>query len=376
MSGPDTFIRQALRVMVEHEASDLFLTPDNPPSLKINGMTRPLGEGLLDPDTTRDAVYSLMTETQIRDFEATWELNFAIEPEGIGRFRVNVFRQRGAVAAVIRYLRAKVPDLQALNMPDSLYAQIKKLRGLVLVVGAAGSGKSTTIAAMLEHRNRHDHGHILTLEDPIEYRLRHANCVINQREIGTDAKSFEQALGNALREAPDVLFIGEIRSYETMKLALRYADTGVLVVSTLHANNADQAVERIINFFPETARTQVLADLAMVLQSIISQRLVRGLNGKRYPAVEVMLNTGYIADLIKQGKLHELKGAMKNSAETGMRAFDQSLYELHRDGLISTEEALRQADSRTDLGLRIKMGLESGPEMLNDLADLGGRPLG
>lgn len=348
-------ITQVLQVMCEHKASDMFCTPDNPISIKVNGITRALTTESLEPGETRELIYSLMTDSQIQEFEAEWELNFAFEKEGLGRFRANVFRQRGQVAMVVRFLANKVPELGALNMPPMLYDLILRPRGLVLVVGAAGSGKSTTIASLLEYRNLHDRGHILTIEDPIEYRLLHRNCVINQREVGVDTKSFERALQNTLREAPDVLFIGEIRTPEVMRQVLSYADTGILVVSTLHANSADQALDRIIGFFPETVREQVLADLSMVLQAIISQRLVKDKRGQRLPAVEVLLNTAHIAELIRTGKLSEVKQAMKTHMYPGMMTFDDSLYQLYLEERISGEEALQHADSRTDLSLKIKL---------------------
>lgn len=348
-------ITQVLQVMCEHKASDMFCTPDNPISIKVNGITRALTTESLEPGETRELIYSLMTDSQIQEFESEWELNFAFEKEGLGRFRANVFRQRGQVAMVVRFLANKIPELGALNMPPMLYDLILRQRGLVLVVGAAGSGKSTTIASLLEYRNLHDRGHILTIEDPIEYRLLHQNCVINQREVGVDTKSFERALQNTLREAPDVLFIGEIRTPEVMRQVLSYADTGILVVSTLHANSADQALDRIIGFFPETVREQVLADLSMVLQAIISQRLVKDKRGQRLPAVEVLLNTAHIAELIRTGKLSEVKQAMKTHMYPGMMTFDDSLYQLYLDDRITGEEALLHADSRTDLSLKIKL---------------------
>ncbi|MDO8331217.1 MAG: PilT/PilU family type 4a pilus ATPase [Fluviicoccus sp.] len=348
-------ITQVLQVMCEHKASDMFCTPDNPISIKVNGITRALTTESLEPGETRELIYSLMTDSQIQEFESEWELNFAFEKAGLGRFRANVFRQRGQVAMVVRFLANKVPELGALNMPPMLYDLILRQRGLVLVVGAAGSGKSTTIASLLEYRNLHDRGHILTIEDPIEYRLLHQNCVINQREVGVDTKSFERALQNTLREAPDVLFIGEIRTPEVMRQVLSYADTGMLVVSTLHANSADQALDRIIGFFPETVREQVLADLSMVLQAIISQRLVKDKRGQRLPAVEVLLNTAHIAELIRTGKLSEVKQAMKTHMYPGMMTFDDSLYQLYLDDRITGEEALLHADSRTDLSLKIKL---------------------
>lgn len=348
-------ITQVLQVMCEHKASDMFCTPDNPISIKVNGITRALTTESLEPGETRELIYSLMTDSQIQEFESEWELNFAFEKEGLGRFRANVFRQRGQVAMVVRFLANKIPELGALNMPPMLYDLILRQRGLVLVVGAAGSGKSTTIASLLEYRNLHDRGHILTIEDPIEYRLLHQNCVINQREVGVDTKSFERALQNTLREAPDVLFIGEIRTPEVMRQVLSYADTGILVVSTLHANSADQALDRIIGFFPEIVREQVLADLSMVLQAIISQRLVKDKRGQRLPAVEVLLNTAHIAELIRTGKLSEVKQAMKTHMYPGMMTFDDSLYQLYLDDRITGEEALLHADSRTDLSLKIKL---------------------
>jgi len=344
-----------LQLMVAHGASDLFLSSGSPPALKVQGVVRRLPEAPLEPMTTQRLAYSVMRETQIRSFEATMECDLAIALPGLGRFRVNVYRQRGDVAAVVRHINAQIPTLDTLKLPPVLRKLAQLKRGLVLVVGAAGSGKSTTLAAMIQHRNQHFSGHILTVEDPMEFEHSHGQSIVDQREVGLDTQSFDEALRHAMREAPDVIMIGEIRDRATMQHALAYAETGHLCVSTLHANNANQAIQRILNFFPETAHRQVLMDLSLNLKGVVGQRLVRGAAERLVPAVEVMLLSPYIADLIQKGQVDDIKDAMAKSNELGMCTFDQSLYDLFERGELTAEQAVDNADSRTDLSLRIRL---------------------
>ena len=331
--------------------------------MKVQGAVKQLPERSLSASTVQQLAYSVMRESQIRAFEATMECDLAIALEGLGRFRVNVYRQRGDVAVVVRHVNAKIPSLDALKLPPVLARLAMLKRGLVLVVGAAGSGKSTTLAAMLHHRNQSTSGHILTVEDPMEFEHQHGKSIVDQREVGLDTQSFDEALRHAMREAPDVIMIGEIRDRETMQHALAYAETGHLCVSTLHANNANQAQQRILNFFPETAHKQILMDLSLNLKGVVGQRLIRGTQDSLVPAVEVMLLSPYIADLIQKGKADEIKDAMAKSNELGMATFDQSLYGLYQRGDISLEQALDNADSRTDLSLRIRLHSGLRPEV-------------
>ncbi|MBE0586988.1 MAG: PilT/PilU family type 4a pilus ATPase, partial [Hydrogenophaga sp.] len=316
-----------LSLMVSHGASDLFLSSGSSAALKVQGVVRRLSEPSLDPSRTQRLAYSVMRESQIRGFEATLECDLAIALPGLGRFRVNVYRQRGDVAVVVRHINAKIPSLDGLKLPPVLKKLAQLKRGLVLVVGAAGSGKSTTLAAMLDHRNRNLSGHILTVEDPMEFEHSHGLSIVDQREVGLDTQSFDEALRHAMREAPDVIMIGEIRDRDTMQHAMAYAETGHLCVSTLHANNANQAIQRILNFFPETAHKQILMDLSLNLKGVVGQRLIRGAADKLVPAVEVMLLSPYIADLIQKGQTDDIKETMSKSTELGMATFDQSLYE-------------------------------------------------
>jgi twitching motility protein PilU len=344
-----------LQRMVAHGASDLFLSAGSAPALKVQGVVRRLPEPPLTPMVVQRLAYSVMRESQIRGFEATLECDLAIALPGLGRFRVNVYRQRGDVAVVVRHINAQIPSLDALKLPPVLRKLAQLKRGLVLVVGAAGSGKSTTLAAMLHHRNQHVGGHILTVEDPMEFEHSHGLSIVDQREVGLDTLSFDEALRHAMREAPDVIMIGEIRDLSTMQHALAYAETGHLCVSTLHANNANQAIQRILNFFPEAAHRQVLMDLSLNLKGVVGQRLVRGAADKLVPAVEVMLLSPYIADLIQKGQVDDIKDAMAKSTELGMCTFDQSLYELYTRSELTAEQAVENADSRTDLSLRIRL---------------------
>lgn len=352
---PDDDLGHYLQLMVAHGASDLFLSSGAAAALKVQGVVRRLPEAALDAARTQRLAYSVMRESQIREFEQTLECDLAISLPGLGRFRVNVFRQRGDVAVVVRHINAKIPSLDQLKLPPVLKKLALLKRGLVLVVGAAGSGKSTTLAAMLDHRNHNSAGHILTVEDPMEFEHAHGTCIVDQREVGLDTRSFHEALRHAMREAPDVIMIGEIRDLDTMQHAMAYAETGHLCVSTLHANNANQAIQRILNFFPEAAHKQVLMDLSLNLKGVVGQRLIRGAHGKLVPATEVMLLSPYISELIQKGQTDDIKEAMAKSTELGMSTFDQSLYALYEAGELTAEQAVENADSRTDLSLRIRL---------------------
>ena len=349
-----------MQLMARQKASDCFFSPGAPPSIKIEGNTVHLGEEELTPEWVHRMAYSVMSDRQQKEFEATMEMNLAVGLPDVGRFRVNVYRQRGAVAIAVRYITSEIPTLDSLGLPEKLKELINLPRGLILVVGSTGSGKSTTLASMIDHRNTMRTGHILTIEEPVEFLHRHKKSVVDQREIGLDTLSYENALKNAMREAPDVVLIGEIRDRETMKHAISYAETGHLCLSTLHANNANQTLDRIINFFPDTARHQLLIDLSLNLQAVISMRLVKGVDGKRRPAVELLLHTAYVSDLIERGEIHEIKDAMKQSANVGMQTFDEALFRLYAAGKISYEECIENADSRTDLALRIRLSGTAG----------------
>lgn len=349
-----------LKLMVQKNGSDLFFSTGAPPNLKAEGETRPVGTSPLQGGQVRKLAYGIMSDDQIKEFEATYECNLAISISNLGRFRVNVYRQRGDAAMVIRYIKGVIPPVEKLNLPIILKDLIMEPRGLVLVVGSTGSGKSTTLASMIEHRNQTRNGHILTIEDPIEYLYTHKKSVVDQREVGIDTLSYENALKNAMREAPDVIQIGEIREMFTMQHAIAYAETGHLCLSTLHANNANQALDRIINFFPDTAHQQLYMDLSLNLRAIISQRLVKGVNGQRIPAVEIMLLTTYISELIQKGDIHGIKEVMEQGTERGMQTFDQSLYKLYKEGTITVEEALSHADSRNNLSLKIRLSDTDG----------------
>ena len=354
-----------LQQMVKSNGSDLFFSVGAPPHIKIEGVTVPIVAPELAPGTVKTLAYGIMTQKQIAQFEATMEMNFALNAQGLGRFRVNVYQERGETAMVIRYIREKIPSLAELGLPAVLAELVMLKRGLVLVVGATGSGKTTTLASMIDHRNSTTTGHVLSIEDPIEFMHHHKRSLVDQREVGIDTQSYSEALKNAMREAPDLIAIGEIRDRETMQHAIAYADTGHLCLSTLHASNANQAVERIINFFPEDAHKQLLLDLGLNLRAVISQRLVPGLKSKLVPAVEIMLLSPYIADLIQSGRIEDIKAVMARSNELGMVTFDQSLYTLYQSGQISLDQALLNADSRTDLKLRIKLGqpVEQAPAL-------------
>lgn len=365
-SPDDDDLGHYLSAMVAHGGSDLFLSAGTPAGLKVQGTLRRLQEEPLSAERIKRLAYSVMRESQIREFESTLECDLAVALHGLGRFRVNVYRQRGEVAVVVRHINANIPSLDSLKLPPVLSRLAMLKRGLVLVVGAAGSGKSTTLAAMLNHRNQNTAGHILTIEDPMEFEHSHGKCIVDQREVGLDTKSFDEALRHAMREAPDVIMIGEIRDLDTMQHALAYAETGHLCVSTMHANNANQAIQRILNFFPEAAHRQVLMDLSLNLKGVVGQRLIRGAHGRLVPALEVMLLSPYVADLIQKGQIDDIKDAMAKSNELGMCSFDQSLYDLYERGDLTAEQAIEHADSRTDLSLRIRLHHGQRP----DTADL------
>lgn len=349
-------MRNLLKLMVEREASDLFITVGKPPSLKVHGKVGPASKSNLTAADTRALVYSIMNDRQLKEYEATKECNFAIAPQGIGRFRVNTFIQQSCCGSVLRVIETTVPSLEKLDLPEVLKNVVMTKNGLVIMVGGTGSGKSTSLAAMIDYRNQHSHGHIITIEDPIEYVHPHKNCLITQREVGIDTDNWGIALKNTLRQAPDVILLGEIRDRETMEFGIAFAETGHLAMATLHANSSNQALDRIINFFPEERRQQLLMDLSLNLKAVISQRLLkkRGVAG-RTAAVEIMLNSPLIADLILKGEVHDIKVIMSKSNELGMRTFDQALYELYENEAISYEDALRNADSMNELRLRIKL---------------------
>jgi len=355
------FLQDLLRLMLKRRGSDLFLTAEFPPAVKIDGKITPVSGVPLTPQHTMELARALMSDRQAADFEANRELNFAISPTGIGRFRVNVFMQLGRVGVVIRTIQGRIPTLEELRLPPAMTDLAMAGRGLVLVVGATGSGKSTTLAGMIGHRNRNSFGHIVTIEDPVEFVHPHANCIVTHREVGVDTDSWSIALKNSLRQAPDVIMIGEIRDRDTMDNAIIFAETGHLCLATLHANNANQAIDRIINFFPEERRAQVLMDLSLNLRGIVSQRLLPEQSGTgRAVAVEVMLNSPLISDLIFKGEVAAIREIIKRSREQGMQTFDQALLDLYDDNRISLADALRHADSVNDLRLTIKLNSRRG----------------
>ncbi len=356
-----------LKVMVDHDASDLFFSVGAPVNIKIEGHTKNIGDKPLSSQDARTLAYSIMNDEQVSSFEANLELNMAISMSELGRFRVNIYRQRGETGMVIRYIQNKIPSIESLGLPIILKKIIMEKQGLILVVGATGSGKSTTLASMIDYRNEHKHGHILTIEDPIEFVHEHKKSVVDQREVGLDTHTYGDALKNALREAPDVIVVGEIRDRETMRHALHFAETGHICLSTLHANNASQTLERVINFFPDTAHHGLLMDLSQHLKAIISQRLIPAIDVKRVPAVEILLNTPYIAELIEDARIDEIKDAMLKAELDGMLTFDSSLYTLYKESKISMEDALKNADSHNNL--RLKLRLEN-PEKFSADDDL------
>ena len=361
-SGQSTkFMYDLLRLMLSKKGSDLFITADFPPAMKLDGKMTPVMDQKLTGQHTADLVRAIMNDKQAAEFESTKECNFAIAPSGIGRFRINCFVQQGKIGMVLRTITTSIPKFEDLGLPPVLKDVVMNKRGLVIMVGGTGSGKSTTLAAMIGYRNHNSYGHIITIEDPVEYVHPHVNCLITQREVGVDTASWEAALHNTLRQAPDVILIGEIRSKETMEHAVAFAETGHLCMGTLHANSANQALDRIINFFPEERRPQLLMDLSLNLKALVAQRLIPLKEGKgRAAAIEIMLNSPLIADLIFKGEVHEIKEIMKKSRELGMQTFDLALFDLYEEGKISYEDALRNADSVNDLRLNIKLhGKES-----------------
>ena len=355
-----------LKLMVEKGASDLFFSVGAPANIKIQGLTSPIGKEDIKSQQMSELVYSIMNDKQQKEFEANMELNMAFSLSDVGRFRINIFRQRGELAMVVRYIKGIIPSIEELNLPAILQTLIMELRGLILVVGATGSGKSTALASMIDYRNINHRGHILTIEDPIEFIHKHKKSVVDQREVGLDTLSYENALKNAMREAPDAILIGEIRERTTMKHALTYSETGHLCISTLHANNANQTLERIVNFFPEETKQQILSDLSLNLRAIISLRLIPGINSQRVPAVEILINTPYVADLIEKGKIDEIKDVMSKSTEQGMQTFDQALLKLYREGSITKDNAIKYADSKNNVRLDIRLTEEMGSEDTGD----------
>ncbi|MCX7195238.1 MAG: PilT/PilU family type 4a pilus ATPase [Proteobacteria bacterium] len=357
-------IHNLLRGMITQKASDLFITAGFPPAFKVDGKMTPVSQQILTPQHTMDLANSIMNDRQAAEFEASHECNFAISPAGIGRFRVNVFMQQQRIGMVLRTITTKIPDLTQMGMPEVLKDVAMTKRGLVLLVGATGSGKSTTLAAMIGYRNQNTYGHIITIEDPVEFVHEHINCLITHREVGVDTDSWQVALKNTLRQAPDVIFIGEIRDRETMEYAVTFAETGHLCMATLHANSANQALDRIINFFPEERREQLLMDLSLNIKALISQRLIPRTDGiGRSAAMEIMLNSPLISDLIFKGEVLAIKGVMSKSRELGMQTFDQALFDLHEANLISYEEALKNADSVNDLRLRLKLESQNSKDL-------------
>lgn len=350
------FVNDLLRLMITRNGSDLFLTADFPPAIKVDGKVTKISPQPLSGQHTLALARSVMSDKQAAEFERTKECNFAVSPQGIGRFRVNAFVQQGNVGMVMRTIPKNIPSIDSLNLPQVLKDVAMTKRGLVIFVGATGSGKSTSLAAIVDHRNEHSYGHIITIEDPVEFVHPHKNCIITQREVGLDTEGWEAALKNTLRQAPDVILMGEIRDRETMEHAVAFAETGHLCLATLHANSANQALDRVINFFPEERRQQLLMDLSLNLKGLVSQRLMPREQGRgRVAAVEILLNTPLVSDLIFKGAVSEIKEVMKRSRELGMQTFDQALFDLYEGQSITFEDALRNADSVNDLRLQIKL---------------------
>ncbi|MEQ8288560.1 MAG: PilT/PilU family type 4a pilus ATPase [Gammaproteobacteria bacterium] len=350
------FMRDLLKLMIEKKGSDLFITVGFPPAIKVHGKVTPVSKTELTADNTKALTYAIMNDKQLKEFEATKECNFAVAPAGIGRFRANAFVQQGYCGMVLRVIETEVPTIEKLGLPEVLKDVVMTKNGLVIMVGGTGSGKSTSLAAMIDYRNRNSYGHIITIEDPIEYVHPHKNCVIMQREVGIDTDDWDIALKNTLRQAPDVILLGEIRDRETMEFGIAFAETGHLAMATLHANSSNQALDRIINFFPEERKQQLLMDLSLNLKGVISQRLLKTPDGKgRVAAIEILLNSPLISDLILKGEVHEIKAIMKKSNEMGMKTFDQALFDLYEADQITYEDALRSADSMNELRLRIKL---------------------
>jgi twitching motility protein PilU len=350
------FVLDLLKMMIAKEGSDMFVTVGFPPAIKIHGSVTPVTKTPLKPEDTKAMVYAVMRDKQLKEFEATNECNFAISPPGIGRFRANAFVQQGYMGMILRTITTEVPTLDGLGLPEVIKDIALTKRGLVIMVGGTGSGKSTSMAAMINHRNENQAGHIITLEDPIEYVHPHKKCIVTQREIGLDAMSWEVALKNTLRQTPDVILMGEIRDAESMEHAIAFAETGHLCVATLHANSSNQALDRVINFFSEERRTQLLMDLSLNLKAVISQRLLKTPDGKgRSAAIEILINSPLIADLILKGEVHNIKEIMGKSREMGMVTFDQALFDLLEAGKVTMDEALKNADSANELRLKVKL---------------------
>ncbi len=364
-----------LKVLAEKDGSDLYLSTGALPSAKFNGQLTPLSKKPAPAGWVRGLAMEIMNEDQQAEFEHKPEMNLAISEPGIGRFRVNIFKQRNEVSMVIRNIKAEIPDLKELGLPPVLKDVIMSKRGIILFVGGTGSGKSTSLAALIDYRNQHSKGHIITIEDPIEYVHSHKGCIVNQREVGVDTDSFEDALKNTLRQAPDVILIGEIRDRETMEHAMAFAETGHLAISTLHANNANQALDRIINFFPEERHAQLLQDLSLNLRAFVSQRLIPTIDKKRCAAIEVLLNSPRVEELIKRGDVSEIKEVMEKSERIGMCTFDAALLELYRKGRISMEEALKNADSENNLRLKIELGADAPVKEKPEEEQFGGLSL-
>lgn len=350
------FMRDLLKLMVEKKGSDLFITVGFPPAIKIDGKVTPVSKTALTAENTKAMVYAIMNDKQLKEYEATKECNFAVAPVGIGRFRANAFIQQSFCGLVMRTIETDVPNLDKLGLPEVLKDVVMTKKGLVIMVGGTGSGKSTSLAAMIDYRNQNSYGHIITIEDPVEYVHPHKNCIIMQREVGVDTDDWDIALKNTLRQAPDVILLGEIRDRETMEFGVAFAETGHLAMATLHANSANQALDRIINFFPEERRQQLLMDLSLNLKAVISQRLLKSRDGNgRVAAIEILLNSPLISDLILKGDVHEIKSIMAKSNELGMKTFDQALFALYEADKITYEDALRNADSMNELRLKIKL---------------------
>lgn len=366
-------IAEWLEILAKKEGSDLYLATGAPPCAKFQGQLKPVASDILKPGEIKDIAYEVMDPTQQKEFEEELEMNLAIGLPGIGRFRINIFVQRNEVGIVARNIVTTIPNWQDLNLPEVLLETVMAKRGLILFVGGTGSGKSTSLAALIDYRNSNSGGHIITIEDPVEYVHKHKKCIVNQREVGVDTRSWHAALKNTLRQAPDVILIGEIRDRETMEHALAFAETGHLAISTLHANNANQALDRIINFFPEERRPQLLMDLSTNMQGIVSQRLIPTIDGKRCAAIEILLGSPTIAELILRGELESIKEIMEKSQQMGMQTFDTALFNLFRDGKISEEEALKNADSENTVRLKIKFADEHPGE--DDENEYGGLSL-
>lgn len=351
--------KRLLELMVQQKASDLFITAGRPPTIKVDGKLIEVSKTMLNNDQSRAIVMSVMTQRQKDEFDNTKECQFAIAFPKLGRFRVSAFTQRDAAGMVLRRIETHIPDAEDLHLPPVLKDLVMNKRGLVLFVGGTGTGKSTSLASLIKYRNQNSSGHIITIEDPLEFMHPHLGCIVTQREVGMDTESYEVALKNTLRQAPDVILIGEVRTRETMQNAITFAETGHLCITTLHANNANQALDRILHFFPDEMHNQLFMDLSLNLRGIVAQQLIARADGKgRYPAVEILLNTPLVSDLIRKGEVHKLKELMKNSREHGMQTFDQALYDLYTAGKISYEDALNSADSRNEVRLMIKLGAE------------------